>query len=297
MSDTEANYSRAARRMLDAVPRLLQAISAYINDHLGESFPESQLSKEVAAYADPEAIRTAFSQGGLLCEVAGDHLFAFTRAMAEPVTAFAPWALVRAALESGAHSAWLLDPSIDAQERAKRSFATRFDDLSQQIKLVNLIAPNSPALSQLSNRIAEAGNQADRLGMPEIRGKNGKRTGLGKAMPNATEMIAEVFGTEEPYRLLSGVAHGHSWAIMWFGYRPPEEDDGTSEYVRTRKYVLPQGIMYLSKWAAHAFSRPIWNRARLCGWDVVRLRTILESSYSELGLVESERFWRGVTSP
>ena len=167
MSDTEANYSRAARRMLDAIPRLLQAISAYVNDHNAKSFPASQLSAEIAAYPDPEVIRTAFSQGDMLYEVAGDHVFGFTRAMAEPLAVFAPWALVRAALESGAHSAWLLDPSIDAEERAKRSFATRFDDLSQQIKLVNLIAPNSPAASQLSNRIEEAGNQADRLGMPE----------------------------------------------------------------------------------------------------------------------------------
>ena len=217
MSDTEANYSRAARRMLDAIPRLLQAISAYVNDHNAKSFPASQLSAEIAAYPDPEVIRTAFV-GDMLYEVAGDHVFGFTRAMAEPVAVFAPSALRPGRIESGAHCAWLLDPSIDA-ERAKRSFATRFDDLSQQIKLVNLIAPNSPAASQLSNRIEEAGNQADRLGMPDLRGKNGKRTGLGKAMPNATEMIAEVFGTEEPYRLLSGVAHGHSWATMWVGFR------------------------------------------------------------------------------
>ena len=150
MSDTEANYSRAARRMLDAIPRLLQAISAYVNDHNAKSFPASQLSAEIAAYPDPEVIRTAFSQGDMLYEVAGDHVFGFTRAMAEPLAVFAPWCSSRAALESGAHSAWLLDPSIDAEERAKRSFATRFDDLSQQIKLVNLIAPNSPAASQLA---------------------------------------------------------------------------------------------------------------------------------------------------
>src|SRR5689334_19660408 len=123
----DADYHPLARRMLDAIPRLIRSTSAFFKRNQSLSFPESKLASELSTYPDPEAIRAAYTQGGVLFEVAADHVHAFTRILIEPADAFAPWAVVRAAVETGAHAAWLLDPAVGPEERAARGFATRFD--------------------------------------------------------------------------------------------------------------------------------------------------------------------------
>ena len=56
--------------------------------------------------------------------------------MTEPVAVYGPWVCVCAVLESSAVAAWLLDPQIGVDERAKRSFAFMFKGFDEQAKFI-----------------------------------------------------------------------------------------------------------------------------------------------------------------
>ena len=128
--------------------------------------------------------------------------------------------------------------------------------------------------------------------MPRLRGKDLKRNGIGVPMPSVTELIARLFGDEPSYRLQSAMAHGHPWALQRLGYRLDENDDGISGYVKLRQHITPTVVGYLSTRSVRAWVRPVWYKCRQNGWDMARLRAILESSYDAMRLVEKERFWR-----
>ena len=101
-------------------------------------------------------MKTAYSQANLLLGSADDHMVAFTRVMTEPVNAMAAWTLVRGAVEAAAMSAWLYEPTIDATERVKRSYAYRFEGIEQERMLLNAIGKS-----------AEAAKAVDRLNFLE----------------------------------------------------------------------------------------------------------------------------------
>jgi hypothetical protein len=87
--------------------------------------PDSLATKELREFARPESVLTAYSQGISLIEVAGDHLIAFTKTIAEPAQSIAPWTIARAILEASALSCWLLDTKIEALTRVQRSLALK----------------------------------------------------------------------------------------------------------------------------------------------------------------------------
>jgi len=281
-----------ARSMLDAIPKLHDAIVAFRKDQSRSVFADSPATRETNAFPDPEIIRTGLSQGYAHIDVAGDHLIAFTRTLTEPVQTFAPWACVRCVLETGALAAWFLDPSIDAHERAKRSFAFRFEGLTHEIKFLNSIKAKPDRIDSLEKRIEETESAANRLGFQSLRDKNGKRNGIGMVMPSITGLISQVLRDEPTYRLLSAMTHGHHWALLQLGYRRDESDDGKSDYARITQHISGSSVGYLSSHALKAYLRPVWYRSHLNGWDLERLRHIADSAYDSMRLNEKDRFWR-----
>jgi hypothetical protein len=280
-----------AKSMLDAIPALHDEVGAYCNTHLGKPFPNAPAVAEMVAFRDPEIIGTAYSQGSILVEVAVDHLMAFTKTMTEPVETFAPWVSVRAVLEAGALAAWSLDPAIHAQERAKRSFAFRYEGLTELVKFLRASKSKQADVDSANKRIDDVEDEAIRLGFPKLRDKNRKRNGIGMPMPSVTQLISQVFDDEPTYRLLSAMAHGHHGALQQLGYKR-HEDNGKSDYVKLKKYISFDSIGYLSARTVRAFVRPIWYKSRQNGWDMERLRGILESAYDAMRLNEKDRFWR-----
>lgn len=78
-------------------------------------------------------------------------------------------------------------------------------------------------------------------------------------MPGATDMISKVLHEEKAYRLLSGVAHGHSWAIAQLSFNSAEADSSPDDEPGVKK--LEKGldadrIGYLAVRAMMALSQP-----------------------------------------
>ena len=157
------------------------------------------------------------------------------------------------------------------------------------------MAPKTIAF--LESRIEEVETSALELGYPKLGNKKNKRTGIGRTMPNATELIGLVLDEEEMYRLLSAVAHGYLWAHIQLGYKPITLTEDQSQYggidvQPMEKHVLIESLAYLGLGAAKAFAKPIWYYRRYMGWTTEPLLDLFEKVYEKLEAGESAKFWR-----
>ena len=188
-----------------AVKNFLEESSTLWNQYDYHPMPGSQAEKELSEFPRSESIGTAYSQGGILIEVAADFTYAVTKTLTEPAETIAPWACARGVLETSAISMWILDTDINAHERVKRSYAFRYEGLDQQKKFAQATRGkvNPQTIIQRINEVEQIGLE---LGFNKVVNKKGKRTGLGQEMPAITEIVIKMLNKELDYRLLSGMA-------------------------------------------------------------------------------------------
>jgi len=265
------------------------------NDHACTQ--NSIAASELATFKRPESITTAHSIADQLIEYSAEHLSAFVKTITEPIETLACWTCIRSMLESCAISAWLSDPAINAEQRVGRAFAMRYEGLSQQLKFGRCIGQPPAELERIKKHIIEVENIAIGLGYPRLQNKKGFRDGIGERMPLATDLIGSELDEESMYRLLSAVAHGHSWAISQIGFKPISASAagvktcGTHEHFMEKR-VDPDGLAYLAIRGARAFARPLWSQYQYMGWDQISLEEILEDVFDQMQATTTVRFWR-----
>lgn len=287
-----------ALRVVQALRELHDKTGQFLNECGMHPSADSRAAAELRTYQRPESLETAYSQGSMLADAAADQLMAFTKTVSEPIQTIAPWTCVRAVVEAAALAAWLLDPAVEASERVQRSFALRYEGLSQQVKFARA-AGNESEATIAAARIDEVERVAISLGFPRLENRKAHRTGIAQHMPSVTYVIARTLDKEATYRLLSPVTHAHHWALLQTSFRKTEEhetyyteDSAERASVRLFKKSLPPiGVAFLSKEAMCAFSTPIQHKCSLFGWDADRFERILDSAIVAMG------FDAGITGP
>lgn len=254
----------------------------------------SQAEKEHSTYARPESIVTAWSIGIQLIEFGGEHLTAFVKTVTNPAEVIACWTCVRSMLESCAISAWVLEPAIDAHTRVGRVFAYRHEGMEQQLTFGRVSNMALVELQAAEDRLNDVEQHALTLGFAPLRDGKGRRTGIAQKMPGATDLIKTVLDEEVTYRLLSAVAHGHSWAIIPLGFKQVANNVtfGSTVAKGFQKTDDVKGIAFLGIRTMKALGKPIWNQCRYFGWDLTRLEGILENIADSLQATPAVRFWR-----
>ena len=58
-----------------------------------------------------------------------------------------------------------------------------------------------------------------------------------------------------------------------------------------KKTVDINKLALLGLTAAEAFAKPVWDKCNYAGWDKERLIGVLDSTFDELRLRPSKRFW------
>jgi len=283
----------AFRRSLE---RLFDEVSAFHTSQGGEPKPGSIAAQERASYSRPDAIQTVLGITNLLLESVGEHVTTFVKTITEPVNPLAAWTCVRSMLESSAIAAWLLDPAINAQTRVGRVFAHRYEGMEQQLKLMNAMGTPAADIQKFEAHINDTENIAFSLGFARLRNNRGQITSIGQPMPNATEMIQLMLQEGIAYRLMSAVAHGHTWALQQVGFKAA----GPTVFGQNGVVVTPyekhsgtvQGYAFLATRAAKCFAVPLWNHCRYFGWNDIKLKETFESVYDEFQGSISIRFWR-----
>ena len=233
-----------------------------------------------------QQLLNAYGEGNLLLESAGDHAFALTRLLVEPVTAVAPWTCARGGLEAAALSCWLLEVSVSPRKRVGRSYAYRYDGLREQEKLARA-SGDQTSLERVVKRIDEVEQQAVELGYQPIVNKHGERVGIAEIMPSKTACIEIAVGQETFYRILSAMAHSQLSALIQLGFLA---FDPTIPTLR-RKGMNADAAAVLLLTAADSLTKPLWARAQLFGLDCARLTQIFARRYGEMGLNETRSHW------
>lgn len=277
-------------RMVQAVEKLHDAVGQFSNECGLQPSPNSQAASELNTFQRPESLRTAYSQGNILIEVAADQLIAFTKTVTEPVQTVAPWSCLRAIVESCALATWLLDPNLDARTRVQRSFAFRYDGLIEEVKFARA-SGNKPGISKVTARINEVERDALRLGFPRVEDKNKVRRGIAQHMPSITDIIIKTLDEEAIYRVTSAMTHAHPWALQQLSFRrvkkeeyPLAEDiDSISDVHLFEKHLEPFSVALLCSKAANVFSKPVIYKGKLFGWDTERLKNIFDA-FSSLNI-------------
>ena len=133
------------------------------------------------------------------------------------------------------------------------------------------------------------------LGFNQVLDKNGKRIGIGMIMPGSTKLMESVLDEELTYRILSGLAHGQSWALQQLSFQLTQVDasdiqintlpSGINIIERTLK---PIHIIAICQILAKAFSKTIYYASIIFGWDRGELEKIVKDHFIEIGIENYE---------
>src|SRR5262249_19882042 len=101
--------------------------------------------------------------------------------------------------------------------------------------------------------------------------------------PTATDMISTELKLAPQYRLLSGAAHGHFWAVAQLGYRFLDTDTSSGvKKVTVLKDVPPQFMFLFGRTTFLAFVAPFVGACRYFGWDWIQAEKSIEGCADRL---------------
>ena len=254
-----------------ALQDFLDQTSVIWNAQGGQPALNSQAALELAGFARPETIGTAYSQALMLFEAAADYSFALVKTLTEPVEAVAPWSCARSVLETSTLATWLWDVNINARQRAQRSLAFRHEGLKQQLKLAQALKGELDSEKAIE-RLKEVEKIAVELGFAQMGREKGKeQVVFDKPMPSITQVVTEVVDKQVNYRLLSAMVHGHAWALQPLSFGKIGESQDIFDGVKGKyaeKYVDFTAIAFLCVETITGLSRPILMKFKLFGWDL-----------------------------
>jgi len=270
---------------------LISESAQIINQHKSKPTAASLAIQEQNSFPNMELVKDVHYRGNLSMEAAGDHLMVFADSISEPAKTVAPWTCVRGLLESCALAVWFLDPLIDVKKRVGRCFAFRYLVFTEQIKYFQVEKLYSQ-VNRVNQRIKKVENDAISLGYSRLLNKKGEICGIAQHMPSIVELIGTTLDREGEYRLLSGVAHGHHWAISQFGFRKSEENLDELGVKAFEKYLHPESVVFATNIAVTSFAKVFWCLSQLYGWDSKETISLLDKVYDRLSYNSKSRYWR-----
>ena len=293
MSKLGPDYLRVMR---EALSRFYDEIRNFHADHGNDLAPGSPALNEKATSPHPESLITAWSMATMLIELGGQHVTAFVKTITVPVELIACLTCVRSMLEPCSLASWLLEPNINAHTRVGRVFAIRYEGMEQQLKYVQAAGGSNNDLQKIRDRIDKVEQDALNLSYNQVVNRKGKRIGIGEEMPSATDVIRLMLDEESRYRLLSAVTHGHGWAIRGLGFSPVPRGDrrpdvGGVPVTMFEKTLDVEKLAVFGLTVAKAFAKSVWYKCNYAGWDKEQLIGVLESTFDELPVQSSGRFW------
>ena len=106
-------------------------------------------------------------------------------------------------------------------------------------------------------------------------------------MPTATELVSKISGQQAMYRVLSALAHGNSWAILWLCWVPGQETTvGNTAVTSYHKAIRADRLSFLVATVALnlvALGAPLTD---YMGWDARQFRLLSGRLFAELRLEE-----------
>ena len=142
--------------------------------------------------------------------------------------------------------------------------------------------PNWPQGITSAEKVAEAND----IGYQTLYRK-GRIDGIHKRVPPTTHLIREALGKEEEkaYRILSAIAHGHTWAFFSIAARL----ELTSSTVEVRDN--PIALNWIATVATRAYCKAVWTFGTDRGWPKRDLVGRFEKSCDLMKIPDTDRPW------
>jgi hypothetical protein len=293
MANAQNNLEVSAEQLENALSsvRDFHAGMAQIYQQYGsQPASNSQALQEQSSFPNKMLIADVHSKGILSIESAADHFMGFAYCLTPPANIYAPLTCVRAVLESSALAAWFLDPKIDAKERVGRDFAFRYVGFEQQIKICR-INNEQTKIDQLEQRIIKVEQDATDLGYPQVLNSKKRRIGIAKLMPSITDLIRDALDQEFAYRLFSGVAHGHTWALLRMGLIETDGQNSVEQHT-FEKHLNLSILLFTTNIAITSMARVLLYLCKLYGWNLKEVENLLDTTYTRLKYKRESRFWQ-----
>jgi hypothetical protein len=170
----------------------------------------------------------------------------------------------------------------------------------KQIDLVNSLLQAAEAIEGLEEmrKFAQAAKDTKLIAHALARLEHAKQktaaTGIEPAkVPGSTEIIRRMLDFEVEYRLLSGVAHGQSWALMQAAYAIPETLPGPDDAPPTGKQIKPAFACFAGTQGFAAMTKAAWCAVMMFGIDRKRFCEIVDGFYQRFGgEPKGDLYWR-----
>jgi hypothetical protein len=281
--------------MISVMHNLIDDSAQIYNNYNNKPAADSIAVKERKSFPNKELSEDVHYRGILSIEAAADHLMVFTDSISEPAKTIAPWTCVRGSLESCALAIWFLDPTIDARERVGRCFAFRYSGFVEQIKFLQ-VNKASIEIGKVQQRMIKVEQDVISLGYPKLM-KGGNINGIAMHMPSIIDLIRTTLNREGEYRLLSGIAHGHHWAISQISFQRVVENDIEGQFENAfEKYLHPEFVLFATDIAVSAYAKVLWYLWHLYGWDIKEIENFLDGIYDKLNYKTESRFWHNTSN-
>jgi hypothetical protein len=273
------------------VPRLLADLKEILERASPDPADGSPSAEERKAYRRPQSIRTLDTHAHELLLSGADNLAAFDLLVEAGDLAIAPWVVARAALEALASLVWLLDRNVSVDTRVGRSLALRFEGLEAQ-EVLAVEDGNQKVIKSVQDRIQVLETTAIGLGFPKMRNKKGKRNGVAVRKPSKTELVGNLLGKANTYRIVSGMAHSETNTLRQLAFATvgPSGFQGVVMMLTPATMVLKPLLANV----AAAYARGAWEVILRDGADAAEAAVVLDRHFDDLNLKDDNRtrFWR-----
>ena len=277
ISDKEELQAKEALLAFTALA--LDASDRYSLDR--EPTPNSKASDEIQLSAAPRFVEVAYSLGVTALRVSADHALALCRSVSDPRLVYAPFTDARGVLESSSRCAWLIDPSIDFDERAQRAINLLIAEVRGRKRFLEA-SPGafgySPA--RLAADIAQCDQRINKL---KTDAKNLGFIGAGSPVARLPDPMDPALELRSDYSLLSGAAHGEFWALRALAINVQTINN---QKVGVGK-IPTERVWWLLRMSAEWIVRNIWSWFQLIGWDSQKLLESLDQNP-----LSFPRFWK-----
>ena len=285
-----------AAKGLDEMPELVLRLASLYNHRPSEG---SKASHELLNCCSQEALEVAYGHGARQLQLVSPDLMSGLRRALTPSPnslVCTPWICARGVLESCSTGVWLLDPEIDPKERVSRSLNLRLQEQNLQKRLARKemdspfdVEGSGELIRKIEHRIHHLRNEAGRLGINEKKNRRGQLSGFGSGTVSISVRIASTLKSDLDYAMLSSVVHGNEFATLSVSLKMIEY---TNDRIISIPSLDPKSAVYLVFLVFEWYARVSWTYFTLFGWDLAKLKSILENQYDRADINDEFRFWR-----
>jgi len=163
------------------------------------------------------------------------------------------------------------------------------ETLVRQRKVANSNG-DAKTLSKVDARLEEVAAIAEGLGFNRRLDNRKRLSGINLPMPSATELVEKLSGSENIYRILSGVAHHDPSTLTYLVFDAKEGETARGD-VR-RRAVQNDLLALLAASTGLAFGRATWAWVFYFGGSLADLSAHLDAFGDQVKVGDECRFWR-----